>query len=932
MLDFIYTVFIAPLEYWMKIVLVWGHGVCEGNWGWAIVFMSLVVNTVILPIYMKAESWQEEEQRIRLGFEAKEAMIKRAFKGQERFAMISTMRRQAGYTAFLSMRSSVGFFLQIPFFFAAYHFLSHFEPLLGVSFLGLSDLGKPDEAIRIGSFAINVMPILMTVINVGSALIYTKNLAKRDKIQLYAMAALFLVLLYDAASGLVLYWTCNNIYSLLKYIVYDVVRKLAPRLKTFAWRRPSGIEGATEGEPPSLRGLMALLLWTAGFILAILSSTQVSFFAGEVRRTLELAANALYAVTMLWCAKEALILLLKKGKRVLALFLLVLSIGCVCYWYKGTFERAKPYFTILLGLWSLVPSLSLTFERYRPAQWLYPKADPTVLYTPSAFWLVILLCNYLPVQSYCTAPELFSSPDVVLAKLLLNSAVFAVLLYLAGKLWQVLGVLRTASVITAFIAVLLTIYAFLLPLDVGTIDGFQIEYPDRLYRARNVLLDVAILAALAVLFYQMLKKKAVSVLHFAFGFACVASIVAGLGQLWSTRGQWLTDTQSRQTALPTYNETMLGFTSEGKNTVVFVLDMFSGRHVEEIVSANPELREAFSGFVWYPDTLAQGFRTNTSIATMICGKACTIGALNEGKREALVEKVNQRYAEALNAFGQETDIFVNEHSWLEAQRIAPYAKAPIQAVRYLSSAYLNRYAQKKGLEISVGTSDDFLAAVSLFSAAPWSLKSVVYFDGHWITQAIGYWTSDRVANRLQEWAFLEQLPEISNAEQKRDTYKFFHSELTHYPWLMVPGKCGIVRDLGVGKNYPQQAVETCALQALARWFDWMKKNGVYDNSNIIIASDHGAGQLRLNPLLLVKAPQAKNVPLRRSNAPMALSDIPDLAKGDFVAPSADRERVTYDMDKVAEDHYKGAIEYRINGPVTQKSSYPKNFPASEIPY
>ena len=236
MIDFIYTVFIAPLEYWMRVVLVWGHDVCDGNWGWAIVLMSLVVNTVILPIYMKAESWQEQEQKLRLGFEAKEAMIKRAFHGQERFAMISTMRRQAGYTAFLSMRSSVGFFLQIPFFFAAYHFLSHFDPLSGVSFLGLADLGKPDEALHIGSFAVNVMPILMTVINIGSALIYTKHLARRDKIQLYAMAALFLVLLYDAASGLVLYWTCNNIYSLAKNVVYDVVRKVSPAFKTERFR------------------------------------------------------------------------------------------------------------------------------------------------------------------------------------------------------------------------------------------------------------------------------------------------------------------------------------------------------------------------------------------------------------------------------------------------------------------------------------------------------------------------------------------------------------------------------------------------------------------------------------------------------------------------------------------------------------------------
>ena len=144
MLDFLYTLFIAPLEYWMHKVLVWGQGFTQ-DWGLAIIVMSLVVNVVILPIYIKAESWQEAEQKIRLGFAAKEAMIRRAFRGQERFAMLTAMRRQAGYTTFISMRSSVGFFLQIPFFFAAYHFLSHFEPIVGVPFLGLSDLGRPDE-------------------------------------------------------------------------------------------------------------------------------------------------------------------------------------------------------------------------------------------------------------------------------------------------------------------------------------------------------------------------------------------------------------------------------------------------------------------------------------------------------------------------------------------------------------------------------------------------------------------------------------------------------------------------------------------------------------------------------------------------------------------------------------------------------------------
>ena len=247
MLDFIYTLFIAPLEFGMDKALSWGYEL-TGNWGWAIIVMSLIVNTVILPIYLKAEHWQEEERNIRKSFENDEAMIKRTFKGQERFAMITTMHRQAGYSPLLTLRSSIGFFLQIPFFFAAYHLLSHFEPLQGIAFLGLHDLAKPDELFKIGNFTVNFMPILMTVINIASALIYTSNLSKRDKYQLYGMAALFLVLLYNAASGLVLYWTFNNIYSLCKNVIltrcksqFEVTKKAETCSPSYCWTLPLGI-------------------------------------------------------------------------------------------------------------------------------------------------------------------------------------------------------------------------------------------------------------------------------------------------------------------------------------------------------------------------------------------------------------------------------------------------------------------------------------------------------------------------------------------------------------------------------------------------------------------------------------------------------------------------------------------------------------------
>lgn len=225
MLSLLFDLTIAPIQLWMASALEYAYKL-TASYGWSIVLMSLVVNFIILPIYIQAERWQENERKIKNSISEKEKMIKRAFKGQERFAMISTLYRQAGYSPLLASRSSLGFFLQIPFFCAAYLYLSELKELQGVHFWIIQDLGTPDHLISLGNYSINFLPILMTVINLLSAFIYTEGLGKKDKIQLVGMAVLFLVLLYDSPAGLVLYWTCNNIFSLCKNIVYKEGEKV----------------------------------------------------------------------------------------------------------------------------------------------------------------------------------------------------------------------------------------------------------------------------------------------------------------------------------------------------------------------------------------------------------------------------------------------------------------------------------------------------------------------------------------------------------------------------------------------------------------------------------------------------------------------------------------------------------------------------------
>ena len=63
-----------------------------------------------------------------------------------------------------------------------------------MSFGPIVDLSAPDGLLVVGGVAINLLPILMTVINVVSSSIYLKGFPLKTKVQLYGIALVFFVL------------------------------------------------------------------------------------------------------------------------------------------------------------------------------------------------------------------------------------------------------------------------------------------------------------------------------------------------------------------------------------------------------------------------------------------------------------------------------------------------------------------------------------------------------------------------------------------------------------------------------------------------------------------------------------------------------------------------------------------------------------------
>jgi membrane protein insertase Oxa1/YidC/SpoIIIJ len=191
------------------------------DFGAAILLFSLLVNFALLPAYFQMERAGRMAATKSREVERQVARLKAHFKGRELYYYIRTTYRHYGYHPISSVLGAADLYIQVLVFATVYRFLASHPGLAGASFTLIRDLSQPDGLLA----GAHLLPIVMTLLNVLSALAYVDE--KKKRYQALALALVFLVLLYKSPSGLVLYWTANNFISLIRNAS---VRFVGPRL------------------------------------------------------------------------------------------------------------------------------------------------------------------------------------------------------------------------------------------------------------------------------------------------------------------------------------------------------------------------------------------------------------------------------------------------------------------------------------------------------------------------------------------------------------------------------------------------------------------------------------------------------------------------------------------------------------------------------
>ncbi|MFT4099827.1 MAG: membrane protein insertase YidC [Burkholderiaceae bacterium] len=194
-------------------LLAWLHSLV-GNWGWAIVLLTIIIKTIFFPLQAASYKSMARMKAVTPRMTA----VRERYK-DDRVKMNQAMMELYKEEKINPLGGCLPIVVQIPVFIALYWVLLASVEMRNAPWVGwIKDLAAPDPYY--------ILPLVMA----GTMFLQTKlNPTPPDPVQakmMLFMPLIFSVMFFFFPSGLVLYWLVNNIYSIIQQWV--ITRKIAP--------------------------------------------------------------------------------------------------------------------------------------------------------------------------------------------------------------------------------------------------------------------------------------------------------------------------------------------------------------------------------------------------------------------------------------------------------------------------------------------------------------------------------------------------------------------------------------------------------------------------------------------------------------------------------------------------------------------------------
>ena len=511
--------------------------------------------------------------------------------------------------------------------------------------------------------------------------------------------------------------------------------------------------------------------------------------------------------------------------------------------------------------------------------------------------LVFTLFVFAPIDLYLAfQAELWFPLTCLLRWLLVFGAVsFLIITFLSAFLPQKLSVaFRSAVYACSFLAYL---QGNLLIIDYGELDGRAVNWSAyTLPYILDTLLWIVVIAAFIFLMFRF-RKKFRRILEAA---ACILLITQVISMSYLLIRHLGKQDENINAYLSTTGE--LTYSTE-RNVSVLVLDSFDSNFFEELRRKNPDfISQTFEDFTFYYDTVGGATRTKYAIPFILTGttnreEQSYMQYLSSSFRSSpLIQELSTgKYDSGLYVYHEfadltRTDAFGN----IETGTSVPTSRFRI--ARHFMNLVAFRYAPSalsRFFWIYTGDFDQWKHDTG--NAEAYSSSNIKFYK--------------RITSDSKRKGF--------RVSAKKPCFRMYHLNGVHPPYKLneniqsvPPEEC----------SEEQQAVGV--LKIVAEYLSRLKSIGVYDQTTVIIMSDHGYiphSIVEQSPLFLVKLAGASH-PFETSGLPLSYADLPEILvsalRGTLTSMDdwkADSPRYFYRA--LQKNTVMNITEYVINGPV-----------------
>ena len=201
--------------FFSKILLVFMYAIYSvvPSWGWSIVIMTICIKLIFWPLTAKASRSQKRMAQI----QGPMAEMKEKYKDNPQKMQQETLKLFKEHQV-NPVAGCLPMLVQMPIFLGLFYMLRTASELRFEPFLWVSDLSMPDTLTEIGGFPINILPMIMgfTMFLQMSMMPVSPTADPMQQKMFKFLPFIFLIFLYNFSSGLVLYWTCQNILTIIQ--------------------------------------------------------------------------------------------------------------------------------------------------------------------------------------------------------------------------------------------------------------------------------------------------------------------------------------------------------------------------------------------------------------------------------------------------------------------------------------------------------------------------------------------------------------------------------------------------------------------------------------------------------------------------------------------------------------------------------------------